>query len=68
MGEINQSGLKKYTHSENLKLGMLLYTKLNRTGYMLTLIGAVQSTGGYCLLFSGSQIAALTMPKQETSD
>jgi len=41
--------------------------RLNCTGCMLTLIGAVQSTGGYCLSFLGSQIAALTMPKQETS-
>jgi hypothetical protein len=35
---------------------------------MLTLIGAVHSNGGDCLLFSGSQTAALTMPKQEKSD
>ena len=41
--------------------------RINWTGCMPTLIGAVQSTGGYCLWFSGSQIAALTMPKQETS-
>jgi hypothetical protein len=62
--------VQTYRHSENLKLWRAIVHKveLNRTGYMLTLIGAVQSTGGDCLLFSGSQIAALTMPKQETSD
>jgi len=37
--------------------------KLNGTGYMLTLIGAVHSTGG--TVFSHSQIASLTVPKQE---
>jgi hypothetical protein len=37
--------------------------KLNETGYMLTLIGAVHNTGGP--VFSDSQIASLTVPKQE---
>ena len=69
MGRQTSQGSKIYVLGKSeLRHAIANKVKLNGTGYMLTLIGAVHGTGGYCLVFSGSKIAALIMPKHETTD